>query len=121
MDIFSSLEIVLQKALANDGLARGIREAVKALERQQAQLVILAEDCNQEAYTRLIEALAASNKTPLLRVPERAQLGAWAGLTRFTSKGETRKQIASSVVAVRNYGEESEALHFVLDHIKNNK
>lgn len=116
-----SLQIVLKKALANDGLARGIREAVKALERRKARLVVLAEDCDKEDYQRLIEALAASTGTPLVHVPERAALGDWAGLTRVKKSGEVKKAISSSVVAVTSYGEESEALHFVLEYIKKNK
>ena len=121
LDILSSLQVVLKKALANDGLARGIREAVKALEKRKARLVILAEDCDKEAYQRLIEALAASTNTPLIHVPERAALGEWAGLNRFKKSGELKKAISSSVVAINSFGDEdSEALHFVLEYVKKN-
>jgi len=120
LDILSSLQVVLKKALANDGLHRGIREAVKALERRQARLVILAEDCDKQDYQRLIEALAHSTGTPLIKVPERAALGEWAGLNRFKKSGELKKAISSSVVAVSAFGEDSEALHFTLDYIKKN-
>lgn len=120
LDILSSLQVVLKKALANDGLSRGIREAVKALERRKARLVILAEDCDKDAYQKLIEALAHSTNTPLIHVPERAKLGEWAGLNRYKKSGDLRKAISSSVVAVTTYGEESEALHFVLEYVKKN-
>lgn len=116
----SSLQIVLKKSLASDGLARGIREAVKALERRKARLIILAEDCEKEDYQRLIEALADSTNTPLVHVPSRADLGEWAGLTRFLKNGDVKKKIGSSVVAITSYGQESEALHFTLEYIKNN-
>lgn len=88
------------------------------MERRKARLVILAEDCDKEAYQSLIEALCASTGTPLIHVPERASLGAWAGLTRLKKNGDQKKAISSSVVAVTSYGEESEALHYVLEHIK---
>lgn len=47
---------MLKKALAYDGLARGLHEAARAIEKGQAKLCVLAEDCNQPDYKKLIEA-----------------------------------------------------------------
>jgi ribosomal protein L7Ae-like RNA K-turn-binding protein len=46
---------VLKKALAYDGLSRGLHEAARAIEKGQAKLCVLAEDCNQPDYKKLIE------------------------------------------------------------------
>lgn len=46
---------MLKKALAYDGLSRGLHEAARAIEKGQAKLCVLAEDCNQPDYKKLIE------------------------------------------------------------------
>ena len=80
MDVNQAVQQVLKKALAHDGIARGLNETARALEKGSAQLAILADDCNQPDYKKLVEALCAENNTPLLSVPEAKQLGQWAGV-----------------------------------------
>lgn len=57
----------------------------------QGQLCVLAEDCNQPDYKKLIEALCAEHNVSLLAVPEAKQLGQWAGLCKIDAEGEARK------------------------------
>ena len=52
---------------------------------------MLAEDCNQPDYKKLIEALCAEQNVSLLSVPEAKQLGQWAGLCKIDAEGEARK------------------------------
>ncbi|MCO5555627.1 hypothetical protein L7F22_009172 [Adiantum nelumboides] len=56
MDILTGLHFVLEKVLAHDGLAKGLHEAAKAIEKQAAQLCVLAEDCNQPDYSKRVQA-----------------------------------------------------------------
>lgn len=83
MDVNSAVKLVLKKALAHDGLCRGLRETTRAIEKDTAQLCILAEDCDQPDYKKLVEALCAEKQVHLLSVPEAKQLGQWAGVRQY--------------------------------------
>jgi small subunit ribosomal protein S12e len=110
MDINTAVQVVLKKALAHDGLARGLHEAARAIEKGQGQLCILADDCNQPDYKKLIEALCAEQNVNLISVPENKQLGQWAGLCKIDPEGEARKVVGCSCAVVTDYGEETEGL-----------
>jgi small subunit ribosomal protein S12e len=89
MSVLDALKGVLKLALMHDGLARGLREASKALDRRQAHMCVLNEACEEEAYKKLVIALCSEHKIPLIKVPDGKQLGEWAGLcrSRLTSLG----------------------------------
>ena len=83
MSVLDALKGVLKLALIHDGLARGLREASKALDRRQAHMCVLNEKCEEEAYKKLVVALCGEHKIPLIKVPDGKQLGEWAGLCEF--------------------------------------
>lgn len=83
MSVLDALKGVLKLALMHDGLARGLREASKALDRRQAHMCVLNESCEEDAYKKLIIALCSEHKIPLIKVPDGKQLGEWAGLCTF--------------------------------------
>ena len=68
MDINEALREVLKGALYADGLVRGIREAAKALDKRQAHLCVLATNCEEAMYIKLVEALCQEHGIPLLKV-----------------------------------------------------
>ena len=68
MDINTAIQEVLKQALIADGLARGVREASKALDKRQALLCILAENCDEPMYKKLITALCMEHGIPLIKV-----------------------------------------------------
>jgi small subunit ribosomal protein S12e len=80
MSVLDALKGVLKIALIHDGLARGLREASKALDRRQAHMCVLNENCEEEAYKKLVVALCSEHKIPLIKVPDGKQLGEWSGL-----------------------------------------
>ena len=84
MDILTG-QLVLKKALAHDGLARGLHEGAKAIEKHAAQLCVLAEDCNQPDYTKLVQALCAEHNVNLISVPSAKKLGEWSGVSGSVS------------------------------------
>jgi ribosomal protein L7Ae-like RNA K-turn-binding protein len=57
-----------------------VAESRVACSGTQGQLCVLAEDCNQPDYKKLVEALCAEHNVSLLSVPEAKQLGQWAGV-----------------------------------------
>ena len=68
MDINEALRRVLKAAIVADGLVRGLREAAKALDKRQAHLCILATNCQEPLYIKLVEALCSEHNIPLLKV-----------------------------------------------------
>ncbi|KAK9845293.1 hypothetical protein WJX81_002613 [Elliptochloris bilobata] len=119
MDVNQAVQQVLKKALAHDGLSRGLHEAARALEQGHGQLCVLAEDCNQPDYKKLIEALCAEHNVSLLAVPEAKQLGQWAGLCKIDAEGEARKVVGCSSVVVTDYGDETPGLAVLQEYLKN--
>ena len=51
MSVLDALKGVLKLALMHDGLARGLREASKALDRRQAHVCILNESCEGASHS----------------------------------------------------------------------
>ncbi|GKV45384.1 hypothetical protein SLEP1_g52473 [Rubroshorea leprosula] len=118
MDLMTALQHVLRKSLNHGGLSRGIHEGTKVIEKHAAQLCVLAEDCNQPDYVKLIKALCAEHNTHLITVPSAKTLGEWAGLCKIDSEGKARKVVGCSCVVVKDFGEESTALSIVQQHVK---
>jgi len=121
MDVETALKVVLKNALVHDGLARGLHECAKALDRSEAKLCVLAADCNEPAYTKLVEALCAEHGVNLMKVSEKKQLGEWVGLAKLDQEGAVRKAVGCSCTVVKEWGEESEALNVMQDYFKSQK
>merc|ERR1711900_10321 len=117
LDKISALKQVLKKALIHDGLARGIRECAKMLDKRRVHLWVLADNCNEPAYKKLIEALCTEHGINLMRVEDNTELGEWAGLCKIDAEGKARKVVPCSCVCVTDYGEQSEALNFLLKEL----
>ncbi len=119
MSVEDALQQVLKRAMCSDGLARGVREAVKALDRRQAHLCVLAESCNEAEYVKLIEALCAEHNINLVKVSDAKKLGEWVGLCKIDRDGKPRKVVGCGVVVVKDYGEETEAVNVLNELLAN--
>merc|ERR1712032_637065 len=117
-NIKDAIKSVIKKSQANDGLVKGLNEVCKCLDRKQAILCILAEDCNDPKYKKLVDALAKASNVPLIEVEKRDDLGEWLGHCKYDADGAPKKVKGTSSIAIKNYGEETEALTFVLNYIK---
>ena len=116
--IKDAIKNVIKKSMAAEGLVKGLNQVGKALDRKDAYLCILAEDCDDPKYKKLITALAKQNKIPLIEVDSRAELGAWLGQCKYDAAGVARKVRGASSVAIKDYGENSEALTFLEQYVK---
>merc|ERR1711918_119372 len=119
LDTVSALKKVLKNALCHDGLARGLRECARMLDKNRVHLCVLAENCNEPAYKKLVEALCAEHSINLMKVDDNSLLGEWAGLCKMDAEANARKVVSCSCVCVTDYGEQSEALDFLLKDLKN--
>eukprot|EP01083_Nonionella_stella_P115798 343669_1 len=117
-DADEALRIVLKKALEVNGVVRGLSETARTLDKGAAHLCVLAEDCEEPAYTNLITALATEHNISLIRVPERKTLGEYAGLVKYDKDKNVKKIIGTSSVAITNFGEQTKALTRVIDQLK---
>ena len=99
MSVEDALQEVIKNALVHDGLARGLRECAKALDKREAHLCVLVETVTEgestfslievesraermgvAEYLKLIEALCAEHSIQLIKVSDAKVLGQWAGL-----------------------------------------
>ncbi len=101
MDILTGLQLVLKKSLAHDGLARGLHEAAKAIEKHAAQLCVLAEDCNQPDYSKLVQALCSEHNVNLISVPSAKKLGEWVGVSVLIFAWHFR--VLEACILLRNF------------------
>eukprot|EP00032_Breviata_anathema_P000275 JZ548727.1.p2 GENE.JZ548727.1~~JZ548727.1.p2 ORF type:complete len:122 (+),score=44.31 JZ548727.1:28-393(+) len=100
MNVPDALKKVLQSAVACNGLARGLREVTRVLDKKTARFCVLADSCDEPAYTKLVEALCKEHGIHLLKVPDSKILGEWAGLCKYDAEGKARNVVACSCVAV---------------------
>lgn len=111
MDPFTAtLKRVIQTSNANALLAKGIHEVCKTLEsKDKPKFVVLAKNCNDESYKKVVTALAKQNKIPLLSVDEGEVLGEWLGICKYDKQKNVRKKRKCSSLAIKDYPVEIKA------------
>merc|ERR1712083_945835 len=90
--IQDALRKVIKKAMAADGLVKGLNQVGKSLDRADAFLCVLADDCDDPKIKKLITALAKQQKIPLITVPSRMDLGEWTGQCKYEKSTEKDKE-----------------------------
>ena len=121
MSVNDALQEVLKTALCHDGLARGLHEACKALDKRQAHLCVLAQNCDEGTYVKLVEALCAEHQINLIKVDDGKKLGEWAGLCKIDKEGKARKVVGCSCVVVKDYGKETHAHDVLMEYFKSKR
>ncbi|EGC36056.1 hypothetical protein DICPUDRAFT_47339 [Dictyostelium purpureum] len=120
-DPMVALQKVIKESLAISGVVKGLHEVVKSLDKRTARLCVLAENCDEPNYVRLIKALCTEHNIPLIVVPNNKLLGEWAGLCKLDKDATARKVVAASSIAIRTFGKESEDYKFLMEYVEKNK
>ncbi|XP_040825364.1 40S ribosomal protein S12-like [Ochotona curzoniae] len=123
MDVNTALQEVLKTALIQDDIPCGIHEAAtaKALDKRQAHLCVLASNCDEPMYVKLVEALCAEHQINLIKVDDNKKLGEWVGLCKIDQEGKPWKVVGCSCGVVKDYGKESQAKDIIEEYFKCNK
>merc|ERR1719480_596774 len=90
-DLNTAVRRVLKNALIADGVVRGLHEVAKHIDAGKAQVVFLAESCNEPTYKKLVQGLSLEKNVPLIDVSDNKTLGEWAGLCKIDSDGNAKK------------------------------
>lgn len=64
-------------------------------------LCILADNCDEPMYKKLVQALCNEHQIPLIKVDNNKKLGEWAGLCKIDSAGKARKVVGCSCVVIK--------------------
>merc|ERR1719291_1478044 len=116
-DLMGAARRVLKHALVVDGVIRGLHEVAKHIDAGKAQVVMLAESCNEPTYKKLVQGLCLEKNVPLIDIPDNKTLGEWAGLCKIDSDGQPKKVVGASCVCIVDFGEEGQAYEFLMGQL----
>eukprot|EP00828_Plagiopyla_frontata_P029536 TRINITY_DN381_c0_g2_i8.p3 TRINITY_DN381_c0_g2~~TRINITY_DN381_c0_g2_i8.p3 ORF type:complete len:121 (-),score=27.33 TRINITY_DN381_c0_g2_i8:34-396(-) len=71
-------------------LCKGLHEVCKAIEAKQARFAILANNCDEQHYKMLIQALCKENNVKLLTVQDQGVLAEWIGICKLDATQQVR-------------------------------
>lgn len=111
-----AVRIVVRKSVEANGLVKGLSEVARALDRKSAELCILASDCDDANYKKLITALCQVNNIDIIET-EKEKLAEWAGLVKRDADGNIKKRFKCSCVAIRDFGERTKALNMLQEQL----
>merc|ERR1712227_1200661 len=77
-----------------------VQETLKPAQHRDAICCILAENCDEANYVRLIEALCVEHQIPILKIGDNKTLGEWSGLCKIDREGNPVKVVGCSCVVV---------------------
>jgi len=122
LDLESAVKRVVKAASFRDNLAKGLHEVCKAIDNaKKPVLCLLADNCDEPQYKKLVEALCKENDVPIIRVPEGKQIGEWIGLCKYDTMMNPRKVRRCSSCVLKDFAVEDDAANLVRDAITKNK
>ena len=108
-DLSDKVYELFETATSSGKVRKGTNEVTKALERETAKLVAIAEDVNPPAIVAHLPLLSKEKKVPFIVVPSRKELGASVGLkvgcasAALVNEGSARnlfKEVKETVLAL---------------------
>lgn len=122
LDLDAAVKRVLKAASFRDGLAKGLHEVCKAIDNaKKPQFCLLADNCDEPQYKKLVEALCKENDVTLIRVPDGKQIGEWIGLCKFDAMMNPRKVRKCSSCVLREFAVDDDAANMVREAIQKQK
>ena len=98
------LENGLHQINLSGNVAKGIKCTIKAILKGKAQLVLLAEDCQNKDYTNVVTGLCKKHNVKLQLVPQKELIGKALGLTHIKADGTVKRQMGCGACAIIKYG-----------------
>ena len=92
-------------ALKQSLVSRGLRQAVKALQRDSARVCFVDAALDNENYHTLVKTLCKEKAVPLFAVKDKFVLGELARVARKTKAGKVKKFLPCSVAVVKCWPE----------------
>ena len=86
--------------------------------RRQAHLCVLASNCDEPMYVKLVEALCAEHQINLIKAEDNKKLGEWVSLCKIDREGKPHNVVGCSCVVVKDYGKESQAKDVIEEYFK---
>jgi len=122
LDLESAVKRVIKGASFRDNLAKGLHEVCKAIDNaKKPVLCLLADDCDEPQYKKLVEALCKESDVPILRVSEGKQIGEWIGLCKYDTMMNPRKVRRCSSCVLKAFAVEDDAANVVKEAIAKKK
>jgi large subunit ribosomal protein L7Ae len=102
-EVYNTLEIVSKSGK----ISKGVNETTKALERNTAKLVVVAEDIDPEEIVMHLPLLAKEKKIAIAFVPTKQELGAAIGIT-----------VSCAAIAVVDSGKAEKEINTIASKLK---
>ncbi|ORM42245.1 40S ribosomal protein S12 [Babesia sp. Xinjiang] len=113
------LQRLLQLAMANGCLLRGIHQVTKALDAKRVKACVVSTQTSEEGYLKLIQALCKEHNVPCIETEHDSEkIGQWAGLCKYDIEGVPRHIVGATSVAITTFDEKSETADEMLKLIK---
>jgi len=99
---------LIESVKVDGKLRKGANEVTKSLEKNEAKMVVVAADVNPKEITLHFPQLSQEKNVPFVIVPEKAELGAAAGLPVGTTAisivkvGEAKKQFENIIKSLES-------------------
>lgn len=103
----------VESAKKTGKIKKGVNEVTKAIERDNAKLVLCAQDVNPKEIIMHLPILCEEHNCPVVPVPSKTELGASAGLGVGTAsvviikEGDAKKLIKEISDKIKENGEKS--------------
>jgi len=122
LDLNSAVKRVLKAASFRDNLAKGLHEVCKAIDNaKKPTFCLLADNCDEPQYRKLIEALCKENDVPLFTVSDGKQIGEWIGLCKYDTMMNPRKVRRCSSCVVKDFTVEDDAANMIREAFEKEK